>query len=332
VRNRYNFENIGIDVLHNKLRLFEKNEILFLGVGGAGFNIIEKFVEMGYNGANLAFADTDYAAIATSKSPYKKELGEKVANYKDTGNDIELGKKACLESYDDLIELLTPYKIVFIYAGLGGGLGSSAVIEIGKIAKKLDIFSLALVTTPFDFEINRKIISQKILTELRENVDSYIVINNNFISDDNIQDKSMIDTFDFMNKKICDIGKSICDLIIYYQNDNLTLHNFVGNTIDKGELFFDMRKSNSKGLDKGWSTLLFEKVIESLKIDDIAENTHKKGVMITIKYHSNFPADEIISLLGYFKDESNSLNDTLYGTIFDDEMKEDEIEIITIIQ
>ena len=51
--------------------------------------------------------------------------------------------------------------MVFINAGMGGGTGTGAAPVIAKAAKDLDILTVAIVTIPFIFEEEQRMIKQK---------------------------------------------------------------------------------------------------------------------------------------------------------------------------
>ena len=71
-------------------------------------------------------------------------------------------------------------KMVFINAGMGGGTGTGAAPVIAKFAKEMDLLTIGIVTIPFLFEGNTRIDQAKRgIEELRQYVDSMVVINNN---------------------------------------------------------------------------------------------------------------------------------------------------------
>ena len=68
----------------------------------------------------------------------------------------------------------------FKESGMGGGTGTGAAPVIAKAAKDLDILTVAIVTIPFEFEGDLRMKqAREGIEELKQHVDSLIVINNN---------------------------------------------------------------------------------------------------------------------------------------------------------
>ena len=65
--------------------------------------------------------------------------------------------------------------MLFITAGMGGGTGTGAAPVIAKVAKELDVLTVAVVTRPFNFEgEKRRRNSENGIELLRQNVDSLV--------------------------------------------------------------------------------------------------------------------------------------------------------------
>lgn len=154
-------------------------KIKIFGVGGAGGNAINNMVRQGIEGVEFWAANTDAQDLEKSLATFKLKLG--VSNKGlGAGGDPEKGKEAALESIEDIKNALMGADMLFITAGMGGGTGTGASPIIAKIAKELNILTVAVVTKPFDFEgkvrMNR---AESGLEELKKNVDALITIPNN---------------------------------------------------------------------------------------------------------------------------------------------------------
>ena len=69
--------------------------------------------------------------------------------------------------------------MLFITAGLGGGTGTGALPVIASIAKKLGIVTVAIVSTPFNFEGTKRMnLALQGLEEVKNNVDTLLIIPN----------------------------------------------------------------------------------------------------------------------------------------------------------
>ena len=149
--------------------------IKVVGVGGGGGNAVNYMYQQGIHNVNFVVCNTDAQDLKKSPVPVKISLGELGA-----GGDPDVGRKAALDHIDKIREVLdTGTKMVFVTAGMGGGTGTGATPVIARIAKELGILTVAIVTIPFRNE-GPKRYKQAIdgISELRDNVDSLLVIDN----------------------------------------------------------------------------------------------------------------------------------------------------------
>ena len=154
--------------------------IKVLGVGGGGSNAVNHMFKQGINDVDFVVCNTDVQALAKSPVPIKIQLGQTLTEGLGAGSYPEQGKQAAIENLNDIVSLLSENtKMVFITAGMGGGTGTGAAPVIAKAAKELGLLTVAIVTIPFHFEGPRRF-NQAIegIRELKENVDSLLVINN----------------------------------------------------------------------------------------------------------------------------------------------------------
>ena len=154
--------------------------IKVVGVGGGGSNAVNHMYQLGIKGVDFVVCNTDAQALETSPVPTKIQLGNSLTEGLGAGADPETGKKAAMETMDELKAVFANNtKMVFITAGMGGGTGTGAAPVIAKLAKDMGILTVAIVTSPFSFEgPKRKNKATEGLENLRKNVDTILVINN----------------------------------------------------------------------------------------------------------------------------------------------------------
>jgi len=154
--------------------------IKVVGVGGGGNNAVNYMFRQGIKDVNFVICNTDAQALENSPVGVKIQLGASLTEGRGAGNKPEIGRKAAIESIDEIMEVLAPNtKMVFITAGMGGGTGTGAAPVIAKAAKEAGMLTVAIVTLPFRFEGQQRL-NQAIMgiNELKENVDSLLIINN----------------------------------------------------------------------------------------------------------------------------------------------------------
>lgn len=155
-------------------------QIKVVGVGGAGCNAVNRMVDEGMQGVEFFVANTDLQALESSNVENKIALGPEITGGLGAGSIPEVGRKAAMESEEEIREAVKDTDMVFVTAGLGGGTGTGAAPLVAKVAQEEGALVVGIVTKPFDFEgpsRNKKAIDG--LAELKEHVDSLIIISNN---------------------------------------------------------------------------------------------------------------------------------------------------------
>lgn len=161
-------------------------KIKVVGVGGGGCNAVGRMVTDGVRGVEFYVANTDAQMLkgVTAENVTKLIMGKDVTHGLGAGGNPEIGRKAAIEAEKDIREALTGANMVFVAAGMGGGTGTGAAPIIAKIAREIGALTVAVVTTPFSFEGPKRYRqAQAGLDELRENVDSIIVVSNDRLLD-----------------------------------------------------------------------------------------------------------------------------------------------------
>jgi len=159
--------------------------IKVIGVGGGGSNAVNHMFRQGIAGVDFFVCNTDSQALELSPVPNKIALGSHLTEGLGAGSEPEIGKRAALESIQDIIDRLgVNTKMLFVTAGLGGGTGTGAAPVVAKTAKELGILTVAIVTTPFAFEGNKRIEQATLgLEEIRSCVDAILIISNDKLKD-----------------------------------------------------------------------------------------------------------------------------------------------------
>ena len=157
--------------------------IKVIGVGGGGSNAVNHMYNLGIRGVDFIVCNTDKQALDMSPVPVKIQLGLGLTEGRGAGSSPEVGEQAAMESIQEIEDVLNEdTRMVFVTAGMGGGTGTGAAPVVAKIAKDLGILTVGIVTIPFVFEGQRKVIQAlKGVEEIASNVDALLVINNSII-------------------------------------------------------------------------------------------------------------------------------------------------------
>lgn len=155
-----------------------------LGLGGGGCNAVNRMIELGLSGVEFVAANTDAQALRSSQAQTKIQLGPKSTRGLGAGGDPRVGETAAQESAKEIAAALSGADLVFLTAGMGGGTGTGSIPVAAEIARRIGAVTVAVVTTPFNFEMGRR---QKNSTEglgkLNQHTDTLIAISNDRLLD-----------------------------------------------------------------------------------------------------------------------------------------------------
>ena len=186
--------------------------IMVVGVGGAGGNAVNHMWNLGIRGVTFMVCNTDQQALDKSPVELKIRLG---AEGLGAGNDPENGRRAAVEAWPEIRQHLEEAgtRMLFITAGMGGGTGTGASPVIAKLAKEMGLLTVAIVTSPLAVE--GKIRYEQAfrgIEELRQNVDSLLIINNENILE--IYGRlSLKQAFGKADDILCSAAKGIAEII-----------------------------------------------------------------------------------------------------------------------
>ena len=188
--------------------------IKVIGVGGGGNNVVNRMVRTGTKGVEFIAVNTDKQALMTSSATIKIQIGEKLTGGKGAGANPEVGRKAAEENRKQISEVLEGTDMVFVTAGMGGGTGTGAAPIVADIAREQGILTVGVVTKPFHFERARRMRqAEEGIAELRDKVDSLVIIPNERLKLASDQKITLANAFEIADDVLLQAVKSISDLI-----------------------------------------------------------------------------------------------------------------------
>ena len=188
--------------------------IKVVGVGGGGVNAVNRMIEAGLRGVEFVAVNTDAQALLMSDADVKLDIGRELTRGLGAGADPEVGRTAAEAHRDDIEDALRGADMVFITAGEGGGTGTGAAPVVAEVARSLGALTVAVVTRPFGFEGRRRSIqAESGIANLRNSVDTLIVIPNQRLLEQADQHTSMLDAFVMADEVLLHGVGGITDLI-----------------------------------------------------------------------------------------------------------------------
>ena len=201
--------NPGFEVVNEP-----RSIIKVIGVGGGGNNAINHMYRQSIENVSFVVCNTDAQALHNSPVPTRLLIGPTVTKGLGAGNDPERAKESAEESAEEIAKLFgDDTKMVFITAGMGGGTGTGAAPVVARIAKEKGVLTIGIVTIPFLFEGEKKILKAlEGADEMSKYVDALLLINNERLTEiypGNI----FLDAFGKADDTLTTAARSISELI-----------------------------------------------------------------------------------------------------------------------
>ena len=194
---------------------YSQNAIIkVVGVGGGGGNAVNHMLDANVEGVEFICANTDAQALKNSEVRTVLQLGSNITKGLGAGANPEVGRDAALEERDRIQEVLEGADMVFITAGMGGGTGTGAAPIVAEVAKDLGILTVAVVTKPFRFEgEKRMLVASQGIEALGRSVDSLITIPNEKLMAVLGKEISLLNAFKTANDVLLGAVQGIAELI-----------------------------------------------------------------------------------------------------------------------
>lgn len=311
-------------VFDNTDTLAPNVNIKVVGVGGGGGNALNCMVTAGVKNVEYISVNTDAAALRNSKATSKIQIGTKLTRGRGAGNKPEIGQRSAEENREEIQSALKDADMIFITAGMGGGTGTGAAPVIAEIAKGMDILTVAVVTKPFLFEQQQKMLqAERGITELKKHVDSLIVIPNERLLLSVNKPLTMRESFSLADDILKTGVKSISDLIVDEGFINLDFADV--SEIMKGAGYAHMAIGHGSGKDKAKEAA--EAVITSPLLETSISGA--KRLLINIVMSEDVLAEEVNAVTKEISDHAAPDVEFIWGTAFKEDLQDEMI--ITVI-
>ncbi|MEO9570365.1 MAG: cell division protein FtsZ [Polaribacter sp.] len=315
------FDNISFDMPKT-----QSNTIKVIGVGGGGSNAVNHMFTQHIKGVDFVICNTDAQALENSPVPNKIQLGANLTSGLGAGANPEVGAQAAKESLQEIQQMLnTQTKMVFITAGMGGGTGTGAAPIIAKIAKDMDILTVGIVTMPFAFEGRRRSKqAQTGIDQLRQNVDSLIVINNNKLREvyGNLGFKA---GFSKADEVLSTASRGIAEVITHHYKQNIDLHDAKTVLSNSGTAI--MGSAKEEGQTRAKNAIV--KALDSPLLNDNKITGAKNVLLLIVSGTNEVTLDEIGEINDYIQDEAGYDANIIMG-IGEDEDLGDAIAVTIV--
>ena len=298
--------------------------IKVVGVGGGGNNVVNRMVRTGTKGVDFIAVNTDKQALSLSGAGQKIQIGEKLTNGQGAGSDPEVGRKSAEENRSQISKVLEDADMVFITAGMGGGTGTGAAPIVADIAKELGILTVGVVTKPFRFEGMRRMKqAENGIAELRNKVDSLVIIPNERLKLATDQKITMLNAFEIADDVLQQAVQSISDLINNTGFINLDFADVSAVMKDAGCAHMGVGRAAGKNKAEEAAKMAISSPLLETSINGA------KGVLINVTGSMDIGLEEVETAANLVQEAAHPDANIIFGAAFDESL-EDEIRVTVI--
>lgn len=291
------------------------NIIKVIGVGGGGSNAVNFMYQLGIEDVDFIICNTDKQALETSPIPMKVQLGATLTGGRGAGAIPDVGRNAAIENMDEIKEFLAnDTNMVFITAGMGGGTGTGAAPVIAKTAKELGILTVGIITVPFSFEgKRRKDQAEAGIKEMRESVDTLLIINNDKIREIH-GNLTLRNAFSQADQVLASAAKGIAEVISKIGFINVDFNDV--NTVMKDSGVAIMGTATAEGDNRAIEAT--EKALASPLLND-NDIYGAKQILLNITFgDAELTMDEMSEITDFIQDAAGGNADVIMGQGYDE--------------
>ena len=299
--------------------------IKVVGVGGGGSNAISTMISSGLTGVEFVVANTDRQALMANPAPVKIQLGADLTKGLGAGANPDIGRRAAIESYNEIVEKLQGADMVFVTAGMGGGTGTGGAPIVAKIARELGALTIGVVTRPFLFEGKKRAKHAELgLQELKENVDTLIVIPNQKLLSISGDKTPLIETFRKADEVLLQAVKGISDLINIRGLINLDFADI--RTVMQAKGLALMGTGCARGENRAVQAAtqaISSPLLENIKIDGAT------GIIINVTGGPDLSLFEVNEAASLITEAAHEDAEIIFGAVIDNHLT-DEVHVTVI--
>ncbi|GIW42118.1 MAG: cell division protein FtsZ [Candidatus Binatia bacterium] len=299
--------------------------IKVVGVGGGGGNALNTMIAAGLCGVEFVAANTDAQALAANLCPVKIQLGEQLTKGLGAGANPEVGRQAALEDADKIRDHLVGADMVFITAGMGGGTGTGGAPVIARLAKETGALTVGVVTKPFSFEGKKRMQqAEQGIRELKDSVDTLIVIPNQRLLTIASRDAGLLEAFRKVDEVLLYAVRGISDLITVHGLINLDFADVRTIMCEMGLAL--MGSASASGEQRAVEAA--QRAISSPLLEDLSIEG-ARGILINITGSPDLSLHEVndaATLVQKLADEDANI---IFGAVIDETL-EDEVRVTVI--
>jgi len=288
--------------------------IRVVGVGGGGGNAVNNMLSKGIHGVEFVAINTDAQALGANAAPSKIQVGRELTKGLGAGARPSVGANAAQESHREIEAALDGCDMVFVAAGMGGGTGTGAAPVVAALAKKMGILTVAVVTKPFAAEgRKRSHMAEQGITQLKEVVDTLIVIPNDRLLDVADENTTLVEAFGMVDDVLYNATRGISALITVHGLINLDFADIRTTMLDGGTaLMSSAIASGERRAERAAKEAISSPLLDGISIHGA------RNVLVNITAGIDLGIREATQATSVIQSAAGDDAEVIFGTVIDE--------------
>ncbi len=295
-----------------------------VGVGGAGNNVVDRMKSLGLGDITFVNINTDRPNLMKSAADERVQIGEKLTKGRGAGSKPEVGRMAAEEDRNNILKIFEHTDVAFLTAGMGGGTGTGAIPVVADAAREMGVLTIAVVSTPFHWEGQRKMrTALEGIEILKDKVDTLFVIPNDNISKVADQKVSFVNAFavsdDVLNRAV----GGIADLLRSTYYINLDFADLKAILRNSGLAHLGIGEASGKGKVEEAAAAVIHSALTETSVDGA------RRVIVNLVVSPDLPMEDVTALMEKIYAAAHPDVNLIFGLGYDEAMT-DALRVIII--
>ena len=299
--------------------------IRVVGVGGSGGSAIHRMMASRIQGVDFVAVNTDAQALHHCLAPRKIHIGKNTTRGLGAGMNPDIGRQAAEESREEIEEAIRGSDMVFITCGMGGGTGTGAAPIVAEAAKESGALTVAVVTRPFSFEgLQRNRIAESGIEELKERVDTIIVIPNDRLLTIIDRKTSLVSSFEIVEDVLRQAVQGMSDLITLPGIVSVDVADVKAIMKDAGSALMGIGRATGDDRAQEAARAAINSPLLEVSINGA------KGVLFNISGGADLSMSEVNEAAQIITESIDRDAKVIFGAVIDDKLKKGEIKVTVV--
>ena len=300
-------------------------KIKVIGVGGAGGNAIHRMIATKIQGVEFIAINTDAQDLHHCQASQKLHIGKDITRGLGAGMNPDIGRHAAEESREEIQEAIKGADMVFVTGGMGGGTGTGGGPIIAEIAREVGALTVGVVTRPFTFEgIQRARIAEAGLEELKDRVDTLIIIPNDRLLSIIDRKVSLVNAFEIVDDVLRQAVQGISELITVPGLVNVDFADVKAIMKDSGSALMGIGRATGEERAQDAARAAINSPLLEVSVNGA------KGVLLNVSGGEDLTMAEVNEAAQIVTESIDRDARVIFGAVVDDKLKKGEVKVTVV--